>query len=260
MSDRAETGEHGGHTIPGNGATTGSDAFRRSDTVEQFGEFAEMGLFDRERRIVEEYFSGEGTRVLDLGCGAGRTTRPLADAGFDVVGLDLSEPMISTARQQFEEGTFCVGDATGLPFPDDAFDHVLFSFNGIDYISPESSRYEALAEIRRVMCDDGTFVFSTHNSRFLLPAPLSDIVGYAQVVLFWMENLLDGRLRSRYKLDPAFDQTVTYCISPRDQRRQLRECGFELVDVHGMSDGPLRNLEPWLYYVARPDPGEADNK
>lgn len=39
-----------------------------------------------------------GGPVLDLACGTGRVTWPLAEAGFEVVGLDLSEPMLQHAR------------------------------------------------------------------------------------------------------------------------------------------------------------------
>ena len=39
----------------------------------------------------------EGARLLDIGCGAGRNAVPLAHAGWDVYGTDLSLPMVTTA-------------------------------------------------------------------------------------------------------------------------------------------------------------------
>jgi len=48
-----------------------------------------------------------GSRVLDLGCGTGLpTARQLADAGLDVVGVDLSASMIALARQHVPEAVF----------------------------------------------------------------------------------------------------------------------------------------------------------
>ncbi|HEY2953925.1 MAG TPA: class I SAM-dependent methyltransferase [Candidatus Eisenbacteria bacterium] len=47
-----------------------------------------------------------GTRAIDFGCGAGRSTRFLRQLGFDVVGLDVSEPMLAQARARDPEGDY----------------------------------------------------------------------------------------------------------------------------------------------------------
>lgn len=49
----------------------------------------------------------QGARVLDIGCATGRpTARMLADAGMDLIGIDISQRMVSAARQNVPEGTF----------------------------------------------------------------------------------------------------------------------------------------------------------
>jgi cyclopropane fatty-acyl-phospholipid synthase-like methyltransferase len=60
-----------------------------------------------------------GARVLDLGCGAGvPAARLLADEGFAVTGLDVSEVQIARARSLVPEADFVVGDmATWEPAP-----------------------------------------------------------------------------------------------------------------------------------------------
>ena len=69
-----------------------------------FGSFAERsgpGVLDLLRR--------SGIRaglVVDLGCGGGLWARQLADAGYGVLGIDLSPHMIALARQRVPEGTF----------------------------------------------------------------------------------------------------------------------------------------------------------
>lgn len=69
--------------------------------------------------------------LLEIGCGPGNLTQILAElAGSDatIVGLDLSSYMISEARSRASPATsvkFVVGDAHGLPFPDDCFDRTL---------------------------------------------------------------------------------------------------------------------------------------
>ena len=68
----------------------------------------------------------KGTRVLDIGCGAGGSSMELARRGFEVVGLDLSSVRIEQARKTAEaEGLsveFVVGDAENPDFEPESFD------------------------------------------------------------------------------------------------------------------------------------------
>lgn len=59
----------------------------------------------------------ENGRVVDLGCGSGIWARELVDAGYDVVGVDLSEAMIEIARQRVPEAEFHVGSFLQFPIP-----------------------------------------------------------------------------------------------------------------------------------------------
>jgi len=58
-----------------------------------------FGLTGDVKFYVEEAQRSPG-RVLALACGTGRVTIPLALAGIDVVGIDLSEPMLDIAREK----------------------------------------------------------------------------------------------------------------------------------------------------------------
>lgn len=70
----------------------------------------------RQRRewplLAEVLAAAPARRVLDLGCGTGEHTRLLADHGYEVVGIDRSEAMISKAREAGEPSgvRFVVGD------------------------------------------------------------------------------------------------------------------------------------------------------
>lgn len=56
-------------------------------------------------------------RIVDLGCGSGIWSRELVDAGFEVVGVDISSAMIEIARQRVSEAEFHVGSFLQFPIP-----------------------------------------------------------------------------------------------------------------------------------------------
>jgi SAM-dependent methyltransferase len=59
-----------------------------------------------------------GRLTLDVGCGEGRVTRDLTEAGHRVIGVDVSKTMIAAAREAHPAGEYVVADAAKLPFPD----------------------------------------------------------------------------------------------------------------------------------------------
>src|SRR5262245_50604045 len=62
-------------------------------------------------------------RLLDFGCGRGGASKRFAEAGHQVVGVDISAPAIALARAKVPTATFEVIDAENrVPLPDGAFD------------------------------------------------------------------------------------------------------------------------------------------
>lgn len=55
--------------------------------------------------------------IVDLGCGSGILARELVDAGYDVVGMDISPSMIEIARQRVPEAEFQVASFLQFPIP-----------------------------------------------------------------------------------------------------------------------------------------------
>ena len=98
-------------------------------------------------------------RMLDIGVGAGRTTKHFAGLVKEYVGVDYSITMIKACREKFPQYRLEVADARNLSLFDDAyFDFVLFSFNGIDAVEHQD-RLAILREIRRVLRKGGYFCF-----------------------------------------------------------------------------------------------------
>ena len=101
-----------------------------------------------------------GARVLDVACGAGLVAIPLADQGYRVDGVDLSEGSIEAARRRAPEGaTFRVGDALALEAADASYDAVLL-FDMLEHVERPDV---ALREAGRVLRPGGVALFNTFN-------------------------------------------------------------------------------------------------
>jgi SAM-dependent methyltransferase len=116
--------------------------------------------------LLERYTAHFGTltgrRVLDIGCGLGGKTIAYSEAGAEVVGVDIEYDNIirsrSFASSRSSAVDFLVGDAEGLPFPDESFDLVVANDSMEHFRNPE----RALPELARVCARGGSiFLFFT---------------------------------------------------------------------------------------------------
>jgi ubiquinone/menaquinone biosynthesis C-methylase UbiE len=110
-----------------------------------------------------------GGKVLELGCGDGKTAIRLAEAGLSVTGLDRSRAALLTLSRRIGSGKLELvqGDALDLPFKDGAFDSVT-SVHFIDHLL-SADRRNAVDEIGRVLRQSGVVVgrfFSVNDMRF----------------------------------------------------------------------------------------------
>jgi ubiquinone/menaquinone biosynthesis C-methylase UbiE len=111
-------------------------------------------------------------RVLELGCGTGRVSVPLADDGVDLVGIDRSAPMLARARDRIARSRrnqrsrpqsairnpqFVRGDIRALPFADRTFAMVLAPYGILQSLIRPRDLTATLASVARVVAAGGVF-------------------------------------------------------------------------------------------------------
>jgi SAM-dependent methyltransferase len=199
-----------------------------------------------------------GNRLLDAGCGTGRSTVAFAERGFDPIGMDISPAMIEIARQKHGQTGigFHVHDLR-YPFTlGGSYDVVLCMSDIANYLADKAHLTEALASLGAVMRPGAVLVFDA-NTR----------CGYGLMTsphVYESEGLhvtMSGRFRPTEGDPERFRFTMTaFRSTPEDPDRWTREtidhlqrhhslaeftaaldaAGLDLVAAHGLErDGTL---------------------
>ncbi|ACZ87229.1 class I SAM-dependent DNA methyltransferase [Streptosporangium roseum] len=118
------------------------------------------GLVERYVEAVERYGPG-GRRLLDAGCGTGRSSVAFRERGFEVTGYDLSPAMVAMARRRpgTEGIRFLVGRLQEPPPGLAGFDVVACVDVPMAYLTGAEQLRRALAAARDQLVEDGVLLF-----------------------------------------------------------------------------------------------------
>jgi 2-polyprenyl-6-hydroxyphenyl methylase/3-demethylubiquinone-9 3-methyltransferase len=163
----------------------------------------------------EEHGRGlHGCRVVDLGCGGGLLSVPLAVRGASVVGIDRSARSLRSAARQAAGSpcAFVLGDLARAPLASASADLVLLC----DVIEHVDDVAAALAESARLLRPSGLLFVTTLNRT-------------------WRARLLAVTLGEGLGFVPRGTHDPSKFVAPRELASMAADCGLELVDVDGQS-------------------------
>lgn len=121
---------------------------------------------------LQDFWQREGyhiNTVLDAGCGTGAFIVPLAQAGFDTCGVDLSSEMLAIAdNKAYNQGVSCVfieRDLRELRLAPQ-FDGVISFFDTLNYILTLTDLEKVLTGVYQCLLPSGSFVFDMRTLHY----------------------------------------------------------------------------------------------
>ena len=102
----------------------------------------------------------QGSRVLELGCGNGKTLSAMIGRSWNVTAIDFSSRAVAMSRtnKMLQKAEVCVADVRHLPFAPEKFDAV-FAIHILSHLD-KTDRTRAVADAVRVLKTGGLFYFS----------------------------------------------------------------------------------------------------
>jgi SAM-dependent methyltransferase len=210
----------------------------------------------------------KAAHICDLCCGMGRHALALAEGGFRVTGMDLSEILLEEARRHDKQGKVIwrQGDMRNIPL-EESFDAVINVFTSFGYFDRDEENGAVLEGIGRILKDDGYFIIDYlnpgHVTRHLV---LKSVRREGNLSIKEKRVIENGFVRKRITImEPGrpnrsyIEQVKLYGLS--DFRELMTGTGLTIERVYGNYDGSayVEDKSPRLILVGKKD-GQNGNK
>lgn len=223
---------------------------------ENYGEKYEKEIFTHgtlgECDFIEKELNyNRNLRIIDIGCGTGRHSIELTRRGYRMTGIDLSESLLSKAREKSEQLglkiDFLKHDARDLPFYQEFDVAIMLCEGGFPLMETDEMNYEILKNVSDSLKEKSKFIFTTLNGLFPLHHSINE---------FHAEGSVEGNASyhsSGFDLMTFRDYNITRVVDDKGVEKEL-ECneryyvpseinwllktlGFTKIDIFGAKIG-----------------------
>lgn len=198
-------------------------------------------------RLLSTLRPPAGSRMLDLACGRGRHSLILADKGFDVTGIDLSERNIEYARQFENEHLHFYQHDMRQMLITQYYDYVFNFFTSFGYFRTEREHRNTIRTVSLALKEGGTFVLDylntpyaeqhlVHRSQKKIGGVRYDLTKWSDKRTFFKKIHIEDE-----KLNAPLEYTEEVAkFSVSDFRDLFAPYGLQIQDIYGNYE-----LEPY---------------
>jgi ubiquinone/menaquinone biosynthesis C-methylase UbiE len=221
--------------------------------------------------FYEACFSENGItpkNILDLACGTGSITVPLAKRGYALTGIDLSAEMLSLAQSKSDDANVKIRFSEqniALFQAGSSFDAIICSFDGINYLTSPKDVQSCFASVAETLSEDGIFVFdiSTPYKYEHILADNTFVYEYDDLFLSWQNyfnqktGICDFYLTFFVKTEKntwkRFDETQKQRkYLPERLEKMLNEAGLTVIKKAADTDfSPLAEDSDRCFFICK---------
>lgn len=217
-------------------------------------------------RCFEKYGTAPG-KILDLACGTGNVTLPLAKRGYELTGIDQSAEMLALARKKADDSGLrvCLSEQNIACFDaGGGFEAAVCSFDGVNYLTKSADVLSCFARVHEALTDGGLFIFdisTPYKYRNILADRTYDYE-YDDLFVSWQNYYCEkSRLCDFYltffvkegTMWRRFDESQRQrCYSLRTMEKMLRDTGFSLLETVSDTDfSPMSDTSERCFFICR---------
>lgn len=224
-------------------------------TYQQFAylydELMKDAPYDKWVDFVNKYiakYEVQGKRLLDLACGTGELSIRLANDGFEVTGVDLSDDMLTVANSkansigvniQFYQQNMAELEGLG------EFDVVGIFCDSLNYLQSENEVKDTFRSVHTHLTNDGLFMFDVHSIYKMMNIFMNETFTLNEDEISYIWQCFEGEYPYSVEHDLSFfvldEQSGKYdrydelhvqrTFPIENYKTWLVEAGFEIIDI-----------------------------
>ena len=222
---------------------------------------------------IEESHKCNG-KILEVGCGTGRVTIPIAKSKSDVTGIDISSVMLKTLEKKSLENNIQINshmmDMRSIDL-NELFDLIIIPYRGFQHLLTIQDQEKALLSMRKRLNTKGRLIISIFPPNIEM-FDQNRSVFYDSKTVKLNDNQAELGVRHRAQIDTNaqriyvdllmqhhakgiifkeqyFEYTLSY-LYLKEAEYLFRNCGYEIIDLYGNYDrGPYQSESPDMIWI-----------